>query len=604
MLLASNSIAVPGSHVIIQSFNVKLTATSREKAMATQTMTKQKTAASRSRTGVLAGRRGRRIRESLLAYVLLLPAFAIIFTFGIFPIAFSAYESTLRGLNRIVGTYDGLGNYVRAVDNLAYVIGFWLAILFAFVAGRTFVQTRREAQTRNDRPWLLLLPAIIIAAGIALFFRFFFLFLPELLGVADKMRAAQQAGEGPPALLFRQFVGEIWRLPQMQQAFWSSIGALLIGLLIGYFVIRVLPPSRHHGEYFGNFVQVALLLIGGAVLSWFVWTEIQRAYAEALAEGEALDIWSQVITISAGFVLLGLSWWTWKSASGRNSNLSMFARLASGALLIVGAWVLIAELPRVIAAGDGRWWQGLQTTVYYSVGTIPFQLGISLLLATLLFQNIRGKSFFRIVYFLPYITPTVGAAAIFRILFSGRSDAAVNQIVTALGFSPLGWLNEPAGIVQLMLGNFVNVPSWASGPSLSLVVIIIFNIWTFVGFNTVIFLAGLGSIPSALYEAAAIDGASRWAQFRHVTLPLLSPVIYLLTLYAVIGTFKAFTHIYVLRTSAALGTTDTASVVIFDAFNRDTRIGYAAALAMLLLIIVMGLTAVNNRIASRRVFYG
>ena len=134
--------------------------------------------------------------------------------------------------------------------------------------------------------------------------------------------------------------------------------------------------------------------------------------------------------------------------------------------------------------------------------------------------------------------------------------------------------------------------------------VIIFSIWTFVGFNTVIFLAGLGSIPFPLYKSASIDGAGRWSQFRHITLPLLSPTIYLLTLYAVIGTFKAFTHIFVLRTGAALGTTDTASVVIFDAFNRDTRYGYASALAMLLLLIVMGLTIFNNRVASKRVFYG
>jgi ABC-type sugar transport system permease subunit len=101
-----------------------------------------------------------------------------------------------------------------------------------------------------------------------------------------------------------------------------------------------------------------------------------------------------------------------------------------------------------------------------------------------------------------------------------------------------------------------------------------------------------------------MDGAGRWAQFRHVTLPLLSPTIYFLTLYSVIGTFKAFNHIYVLRTAAALGTTDTASVVIFQAFKRDTRYGYASALAILLLLIILALTAVNNRIASRRVFYG
>jgi multiple sugar transport system permease protein len=120
----------------------------------------------------------------------------------------------------------------------------------------------------------------------------------------------------------------------------------------------------------------------------------------------------------------------------------------------------------------------------------------------------------------------------------------------------------------------------------------------------VIFMAGLGNIPRELYEAAEIDGSDRWAKFRHITLPLLSPTMYFLMLLAVIGTFKAFNRIYVMRTGAALGTTDTATVVIFQVFNRDTRYGYASALAILLLIIVVLLTVANNRISEKRVFYG
>ncbi|MEJ2749830.1 MAG: sugar ABC transporter permease, partial [Anaerolineae bacterium] len=366
----------------------------------------------------------------------------------------------------------------------------------------------------------------------------------------------------------------------------------------------IIQTSPRNNGYLGSFAQATALLIGAVALSWFTWTQVQAAYVAAIEDGEVIDIWTQVVTISAGLVLLGLSWWIWNSASRRDSNLSTFARLAAGAILIIGAWVLIAELPRAAAIGDKDWYQGLLNTVYYSIGSIPFQLGISLMLATFLFQNIRGKTVFRMMYFLPYITPAVGAAAAFRILFSGRVDGPINRIVTALGFQPLGWLNEPMGVFQMMVGNNIHLPTWAAGPSLSLVVIIIFGIWTFVGFDTVIFLAGLGAIPSELYEAASIDGGGRWAQFRHITLPLLSPTIYFLTLGAIIGTFKAFTHIYVLRTSAALGTADTASVVIFDAMKRDTRYGYAAALAVLLLIIVMILTIVNNRIAEKRVFYG
>ncbi|MCI0393726.1 MAG: sugar ABC transporter permease, partial [Chloroflexi bacterium] len=288
----------------------------------------------------------------------------------------------------------------------------------------------------------------------------------------------------------------------------------------------------------------------------------------------------------------------------RDSNASTLLRLGGAILLLIGGWILVVELPQAVAAGDEDWWYGLLYTVYYSVGSIPVQFGVSLVLATFLFQNIKGKGLLRMIYFLPYITPAVGAAAVFRVIFSNRPESPANALFGVLGLNPQGWLNEPHGIFQMILGEAVTLPEWAVGPSLSMVVVILFGIWTFVGFNTVIFMAGLGNIPSELYEAASIDGAGRWAQFRHITLPLLSPTIYLLTLYAVIGTFKAFNHIFVMRTGAALGTTDTVTLVIFDAFKRDTRYGYASALAILLLIIVMGLTILNNRIASKRVFYG
>ena len=166
------------------------------------------------------------------------------------------------------------------------------------------------------------------------------------------------------------------------------------------------------------------------------------------------------------------------------------------------------------------------------------------------------------------------------------------------------WLDEPKSIIEMLTGSNVELSGWLAGPSLALVVIIIFNIWSYIGYDTVIFLAGLGGIPGELYEAAAIDGASRWDQFRHITLPLLSPTTYFLTLLAVIGTFKAFNHVWVLRSAAALGTTDTASIVIFSEFNRNTRYGYAASLAFVLLGVILILTIINNKVAEERVFYG
>lgn len=548
---------------------------------------------------LFAGRKGRRLREALLAYAFLFPALLIIGAFGLFPLLFAAYESTLRGLNKIVGTYDGLNNYVRAIGELTYVLAFWVAAICLALAVRNIVDAVRTSREKGQNPWPWFLPGVLIGAGSAAVVLLVFRLLPLLLDIPNQLR-----GQNATNRQFRELIGASWLDASVQQALGMALLLLLLGILVITFLERNPQLQRRIGNYLTSFVNFTVLLIGALGLTWLTWTEVNKAYAEALAGGEGLDLWAQIVTISAGFLLLLIAWWLWESASERQSNLNTFSRLGAAAMLLVGAWVLIGELPRIIAGGDKDWWVGLQATVWYSLGTVPTQLSISLILAILLFQGIKGKSFFRMVYFIPYIAPFVGTAAVFRIIFSNRPTALFNSTLGAIGVDPLQWLNEPAGIFQMLLGSSVTLPTWAAGPSLALVVIMVFGVWSYVGFNTVVFLAGLGNIPRPLYEAAAMDGANRWAQFRHITLPLLSPTMYFLTLYSVIGTFKAFNHIYVLRNAAALGTTDTASVVIFQAFKRDTRFGYASALAILLLLIILVLTFANNRIANKRVFYG
>ncbi len=545
------------------------------------------------------GRQGRRWREGLLAYLFLAPALLIIGTFGLFPLIFAAYESTLTGLNKIVGTYDGLNNYVKAVGDLTYVLGFWIAAACLFISVRTITQARQTAREKNQYLWPWLAPGVLMGAGMAALIVFIFRFLPALLQIPNKLR-----GQANATALFRKLVIEAWWSGPVQQAFWVCILLVIASLALNYWIERSQHRNAHQESFLDEFTAASFLLIFAGALSWLTWTEIHKAYADAAQAGTGLDIWSQVITISAGFALLLLAWWLWDSASYRQSTVSTALRLVGAALLMVGGWLLIAELPRLMADSDKTWWQSLANTVWYSIGTIPTQLIISLVLATLLFQDIWGKSLFRVLYFIPYIAPFVGTAAIFRLLFSSRANAPINLLFEKMGLHPLQWLNESGGIFQLMLGKSATLPGWAAGPSLALVVIMIYGVWTFIGFNTVVFLAGLGSIPREVYEAAAMDGAGRWAQFRHITLPMLSPTIYFLTLYSVIGTFKAFNHIYVLRSAAALGSTDTASIIIFQTFKRDTRYGYASALAILLLIIILILTYLNNRVASKRVFYG
>ncbi len=565
--------------------------------------TPSRTAAVEQQSGPLAklfaGRRGRRLRETLLAYAFLFPAFLIIGVFGLFPLIFAAYQSSLRGLNKIVGTYDGLGNYLRAIDNLTYVLAFWIAAVCLFVAVRTFISTLQLAREKGHLPWLWAIPGLLMGSGLALLLGFVFRLLPALLDVPNQLR-----GRNADNATFRGLMWDAVMQGPVQQFFWGAIVLVVAGILLTNWIDRNKSLRARVGNYAVPFMSITLLLLGAVALSWLTWTEVQAAYAAALEAGEGLDLWTQIITISAGFLLLVLAWWLWDSASERQSNVAMAARLGGAALLMIGAWVLIGELPRVIAEGDKDWWVGLLATIWYSVGTVPTQLLLSLLLAVLLFQDIKGKGFFRMIYFVPYIAPFVGTAAVFRIIFSSRPNALLNSTTSLFGADPMLWLSEPKGIFQLMVGSSVHLPVWAAGPSLALLVIMIYGIWTYIGFNTVVFLAGLGNIPKPLYEAASIDGGGRWAQFRNITLPLLSPTIYFLTLYSVIGTFKAFNHLYVLRNAAALGTTDTVSIVIFEAFKRDTRYGYASALAILLLIIILMLTFINNRIASKRVFYG
>jgi multiple sugar transport system permease protein len=310
--------------------------------------------------------------------------------------------------------------------------------------------------------------------------------------------------------------------------------------------------------------------------------------------------------ISTGVLLLLAAWALWRQATKTDRDGEFIWKLGAASLLMLGAWVLIAELPPVIASGDADMYQGLKVTIFYSVGTVPFQLGFAMLLAILLFQRLRGSEVFRMLFFLPYVTPIVASAAVFRQLFSNRIQAPVNQILLTLGLEPQQWLREPAGIFSL-LGETIglNLPDWAAGPSLALVVVIIYNIWVYVGYDTVIYLAGLGNIENELIEAAEIDGASSWQVFRFIIFPLLSPTTYFLSLIAIIGTFKAFTHIWVMRLEgAALGTTDTFSVVIFVEFFEKLRYGYASALAFVLFAVILVLTLLNNRIQGSRVFYG
>ncbi len=542
-------------------------------------------------------KKGRQWREYFTAYLMIAPASILVFTFGIFPVMFAVYVSLHRWRIRM-GKFIGLKNYVRAIDSLAYLLFFAVAAAFLFLGWKSVKSAFTKGRDSEDNPWLWAIPGVILGVAELLWVRYGVILLPFVLKIADKA-----IGHRRNAHMFRVWLWEALTEPPVLAAMKVALLATVVGLgLWGFMMAK--KPSEQHAVYMLEWSTGTFLALGGVITAIFTYDQLQKAIKQAVQNGEPAKMGVQVVLIAAGVILLFLAWKLWDNAVHTDSDKGFALKGLGALLLIVGGWILIAELPPVIAAGDPDMWRGLVVTVYYAVGTIPFQLGIAIVLAYFLFQNIKGRELFRVLYFMPYITPTVASAAVFRLLFLNNPSGLVNRIFHLFGLPTLNWLWEPRGIFSMIADSLgISLPSWAGGPSLALVVIIIYSIWTYVGYDTVIYLAGLGNIPNEVNEAAEIDGANGWQIFRYITLPLLSPTTYFLSLIAVIGTFKAFNHIYVMRQPEALKTVNTFSVVIFDTFFTDTRYGYASALAFVLFAIILALTYVNNKVQGSRVFY-
>ena len=325
-------------------------------------------------------------------------------------------------------------------------------------------------------------------------------------------------------------------------------------------------------------------------------------YLRALGEPHYL------LLLLAGF---GLVWAAYRLRSvlrARGLPISQ-VYLAWGAMLLAGLWVLFEwGLNGLVETGDPALYNGFKVTFFYAVGTIPLQLSLATGLAYLLFKSMWAKGTFRIAFFLPYVTPVIASAVVFRTIFSPHPSSLANRFWSLFGLENQRWLYESKSVVALLIqgAGFETYPAWVDGifPSLALSSIILYNIWVYVGYDTVILLAGLSAIPRHYYEAAEMDGANGWQVFCHITLPLVSPTLFFLSMVAVIGTFKAFNHIYIMRTPGARDSVDVLSIAIFDQIFEYHNAGYASAMAFLLFVAILVLTLVQNQLLGKRIFYG
>jgi multiple sugar transport system permease protein len=242
-------------------------------------------------------------------------------------------------------------------------------------------------------------------------------------------------------------------------------------------------------------------------------------------------------------------------------------------------WVGLSNYVRLFSTPLN--WQVFGNTLSYTGVIVPVGTALALGLALALNRGLRGIVLLRSLYFLPVISSTVAVALVW------------------------GWLyNQQFGLINYLLSVVgITGPAWLADTRTAMPAVIIMSIWKGLGYNMVIFLAGLQGIPRELYEAAAIDGAGAWAQFRYVTLPLVSPTTFFVVVLSTIAAFQVFDQTYVMTGGGPAYSTTTLALFIYQNAFQWFHMGYAAALSYVLFAAVAVVTLVQFRVQGRFVFY-
>jgi len=226
-------------------------------------------------------------------------------------------------------------------------------------------------------------------------------------------------------------------------------------------------------------------------------------------------------------------------------------------------------------------WQALKNTLIYTVGVVPVQIGLALIVALLLNAEIRGRTMFRLLYYLPVVTPLSIAAVIWQWIYHPQMGL-LNAALSTFGVAPRNWLGDP---------------------QIAMLSVIIVAIWAGLGYKMVIFLAALQGIPESYYEAAMIDGANRLDLFRHITLPLLRPTMLYVFITSLIGSFQVFGLVNVLTGGGPLDATNVLVMHIYRRAFSDYQFGEASAMSFVLFAIILLFTLVQWKVMGREVSY-
>jgi multiple sugar transport system permease protein len=256
---------------------------------------------------------------------------------------------------------------------------------------------------------------------------------------------------------------------------------------------------------------------------------------------------------------------------------------------------------------DPMFYKSLLNTGWYIIFEVPITLFLSLFIALLLNQQISGLGIYRTIYYLPVVTSIVAVSVVWRWIFH-PDRGVLNYLLSLIGVTGIRWLQDPRGLFQLLLGpRGENLPYALRGPSIAMLSLVLMGIWKSLGYNIVIFLAGLQNIPSTYYEAAKIDGASRFKTFWKITWPLLSPTSYYVLIMSSIAAFETFAQVWIMTGPPPGGPLSTTKVVMYYFYENAFelwRLGYGAAIAFIAFLIILGLTIIQRTVLEKRVHYG
>lgn len=234
--------------------------------------------------------------------------------------------------------------------------------------------------------------------------------------------------------------------------------------------------------------------------------------------------------------------------------------------------------------GDTIFWRAVGNTFLYTAGVVPLTMACSLFLAILLNQKIKARNFFRTVSFFPYVASLVAVAVVWNFIFS-PTRGPVNNLLSFITRLPVEAL-----------------PQWAADRYWAIPTVIFFSVWKNMGYYMVIYLAGLQGVNAELYEAAGLDGANSRQKFWHVTLPQLAPTTFFILMMLVISSFKVYDIFINIFAGGDNQLTDTTRVLVYQIYNtafRSLEFGYASAIAMVLFVLVVGITLIQFRFEKR-----